>query len=202
MRRMFILVILLLSLTCLKIHSGQTAYVTDFLGNNVHVIDIDTETITNNIPVGKQPIGMAISPDGTLAYVVNFTDNSVSVINISENKVIETITENISLTPFSVTFAPNGEKAYIGNSNNSNISIIDTKSNRAQLFPTKATAPFIAVSSDSKTFYLLNVTDSQLESYDSATLKLKNSIPVGLTPTFIVLAPNGCIVYVTITVTF
>src|SRR5437870_2398375 len=46
------------------------AYVTS-CDNTVSVIDTATNTVIATIPVGLNPFGVAITPDGTRAYVVN-----------------------------------------------------------------------------------------------------------------------------------
>jgi YVTN family beta-propeller protein len=49
--------------------------------NDVSVIDIATNTVTATIPVGTNPLGVAVTPDGSKVYVANFGDDNVSVIN-------------------------------------------------------------------------------------------------------------------------
>jgi len=55
-------------------------YVTNFPDGTVSVIDAATNTVVATIPVGNEPFGVAVTPDGTQAYVVNLADNTVSVI--------------------------------------------------------------------------------------------------------------------------
>lgn len=43
----------------------------------------DIDTVTNTVPVGAVPSGVAISPNGARAYVTNSRDDTVSVISIS-----------------------------------------------------------------------------------------------------------------------
>ncbi|MDV6277516.1 hypothetical protein R3Q06_28900 [Rhodococcus erythropolis] len=48
------------------------------------MIDTTTNTVTGApIPVGINPFGVAITPNGARAYVTNFSAASVSVISIS-----------------------------------------------------------------------------------------------------------------------
>ena len=42
------------------------------------MIDTETNEVVAEIEVGKEPTGVAITPDGKLAYVVNFGDGTVS----------------------------------------------------------------------------------------------------------------------------
>ena len=43
------------------------------------------------IPVGCQPTGVVVTPDGTRAYVTNSLDNTVSVIDTATNTVVATL---------------------------------------------------------------------------------------------------------------
>jgi YVTN family beta-propeller protein len=48
------------------------------------VIDRATDTVGTTLPVaGKEPFGVAVTPDGSKAYVANFRSDDVSVIVIS-----------------------------------------------------------------------------------------------------------------------
>jgi len=51
------------------------AYVANFGSNTVSVVDTATDTVVATIPVGD-PIGVAITPDGTRAYVTDLSRGS------------------------------------------------------------------------------------------------------------------------------
>ena len=61
--------------------AARTAYVANFDGDTVSVIDEATDTVTATIPVGRTPIGVALDPAARTAYVVNDGDDTVSVID-------------------------------------------------------------------------------------------------------------------------
>ncbi|WP_406426695.1 YncE family protein [Streptomyces sp. NBC_01589] len=50
-----------------------------------------TNTVTDTIPVGIAPFGVAITPDGTHVYVTNQQPNNVSVIATATNTVTTTV---------------------------------------------------------------------------------------------------------------
>lgn len=54
---------------------GTKAYVSNFYGNSVSVIDVATDTVTGIVTDGSStfngPFTIAITPDSTKAYVVN-----------------------------------------------------------------------------------------------------------------------------------
>ena len=49
--------------------------------DTVSVIDAATRTVTATIPVGAQPVGVAVTPATDTAYVTNSADSDVSVIS-------------------------------------------------------------------------------------------------------------------------
>src|SRR5215469_16917540 len=64
------------------------AYVTNSGSGTVSVIDTATNTVVATVPVGSDPNGVAITPDGTRTYV---TGSPTSVIDTSTNTVVATV---------------------------------------------------------------------------------------------------------------
>ncbi|MGB3779773.1 MAG: hypothetical protein WA960_15535 [Tunicatimonas sp.] len=50
---------------------GTTLYVVDQVGFRLLVIDVPSRTVTRNVPVGRYPFGLALSPDEQEVYVAN-----------------------------------------------------------------------------------------------------------------------------------
>src|SRR6266404_2960716 len=69
---------------------AQNAYITNNASATVSVIDTATNTVTATIHVGSNPLGVAVSPDGSKVYVTNNNDGSVSVIDTATNAVTAT----------------------------------------------------------------------------------------------------------------
>jgi YVTN family beta-propeller protein len=80
------------ALTCLVGSAAgfaQNAYITNATDNTVSAIATATNTVIGSpIPVGRQPSGVAVTPDGGTVYVTNGADNTVSVIATATNTVI------------------------------------------------------------------------------------------------------------------
>jgi YVTN family beta-propeller protein len=92
---------------------GAHAYVTDFFGATVSVIDLAGGTATGTIAVGSETMGIAVTPDGTRAYVVNHGGDSVSVINLASGTVTGTIA--VGNGPTGIAITPDGTRAYVAN---------------------------------------------------------------------------------------
>lgn len=50
---------------------GKTLYAVDQIGFRMMIIDTETNEITANIPTGRYPFGICLSPDGSKAFVAN-----------------------------------------------------------------------------------------------------------------------------------
>ena len=105
------------------------AYVTNFNPDTVSVIDTATNAVVGSpIPVGDDPFGIAITPDGTKAYVTNAGAGTVSVINTATNAVVGSAI-NVGDVPFGIAITPDGTKAYVTNVNDDTVSVINTATN-------------------------------------------------------------------------
>jgi YVTN family beta-propeller protein len=58
----------------------HTVYVANHGGNSMSVIDASTRNVTATVPVGKNPVGVAVYPSTHTVYVGNDSDHTVSVI--------------------------------------------------------------------------------------------------------------------------
>lgn len=108
------------------------------------VVNPDANTVTlfdvggdRNIPlgefaVGREPNGVAISPDGQYVYVVNTVDGTVSVLEVDLSQEIVTkvvATLEVGTEPYGIALTPNGQKAYVTNARSNSVSVIDTATN-------------------------------------------------------------------------
>jgi YVTN family beta-propeller protein len=98
------------------------AYVANSGSNTVSVIDTATNKVVATVPVGTNPAGVAVTPDGTKVYVANENDNTVSVIRTATNTVVRTVP--VGTAPVGVAVSPDGTKVYVANFKSNNVSVI------------------------------------------------------------------------------
>ena len=96
--------------------------------SSVSVIDTATNTVTATVEM-FQPVGVAITPDGTRAYVTNSsaTFGSVSVIDTATNTVTATVGTGPNAQSLAIT--PDGAHVYVACFGANSISVIDTATN-------------------------------------------------------------------------
>jgi len=104
----------------------KLAYVTSYR-DNVTIIDTVLNKVKAIIPVGANPEGIALSPDGTRAYVANSGSDSVSVVDTVSNKVIANVA--VGDSPRYVAVTPDGERVYVTNTSSGTVSVIEAGSN-------------------------------------------------------------------------
>ena len=75
------------------------------------------------VPVGIEPEGVTVSPDGKLVYVTGETSHTVSVIAADALKVVATIL--VGSRPREAAFSPDGKKAFVTAEIGGTVSVID-----------------------------------------------------------------------------
>lgn len=152
------------------------------------------------IPVGLNPYGVAVSPDGQYVYVCNVYSHTVSVIQKSEfgYTVLDPI--NIARFPFGVAVAPNdGQHIYVCNNiyfDSSTVSVIQKSGSDYTVTPINGfdKPRYLTVSPDGQHVYLCG-SDSNTVSAINTSDKAVTMISVGNKHRGIGVTPNG-IVYV------
>lgn len=178
---------------------GAMAYVTLVNDDAVTVIRTDTNEVTQTIPVGDRPRGIAISPDGKEAYVANADDNTVSVIDTATKTVAATIA--VGDEPQGVAFAPDGATAYVTNIEDNTVSVIDTATRTQTATIAVGRSPqsiAAAVTPNGPRAYVTNFNDDTVTVIDLTThTPLPDPIVVGEGPLGVAVTSDGARVYVT-----
>ncbi|MFD0009123.1 beta-propeller fold lactonase family protein [Streptomyces sp. NPDC127178] len=159
------------------------AYVTNVIPGTVSVIDTATNTRIGTIPVGDEPVGVAVSPNGTRVYVTNSGSNNVSVIDTATNTRIGTIP--VGDEPVGVAVSPDNSRVYVTNSGSNNVSVINTATNTVIAALTVGNSPQnVAVDPDGTRVYVTNTGSNNVSVINTTTNPptVLNPIPVGNSP--------------------
>jgi len=81
---------------------GSTAYVTDTENNLLFVASLTTQTQQARVPVGMDPLAVAITPDGSEAWVL--TQAGLEIVNLATGQVGGPV--RLPGTPSAIVFAP------------------------------------------------------------------------------------------------
>ena len=100
------------------------AYVAGYSSQNVYVVDMATNVISQTLAIGGTPRGIAITPDRSKVYVAQVALNRVTVLDGNTNNVIDTIA--VGDEPYSMAITPDGSRLYVVNGLDGTVSEINT----------------------------------------------------------------------------
>jgi len=86
-------------------------------------------TLVKNLPAGKAPREVCLSPDGRRAYVTNQGDTSVTAVDLNAATVIATISSPEMKAPDGCAVSPDSRKLYVAASGKDSVFVIDTDTN-------------------------------------------------------------------------
>ena len=115
---------------------GSTVFVVNTPAGTLDVISTDSLTVTHRVPVGIDPVALALRPDGQELWVSNHLSDSVSVIDTDPTSptylhtiaTIQALSRQTRATqfdePVGIAFAGNS-KAYVALSSVNQIAVVD-----------------------------------------------------------------------------
>lgn len=160
------------------------------------IAQFEPHTVIAKIPVGANPIGLALSPDGTTAYTANWGDGTVSVINLATNTVTATIA--VGVNPYELVVSPNGKTVYVVNNQAGSVSVIDTATNTvtATIAKVALRPQTIVISPNGKTLYVGDSVYPSVTVIDTATNTVTFQRPLGVVAADLVMSPDGKFLYI------
>ncbi len=162
---------------------GARAYVTNFGGTTITIIDTDTYAILGSITTAAAPVWIAITPDGQTAYVT-LSGNTVAEIDISTNTLTATIT--VGNTPVGIAITPTGEFAYVANYADGTVKVIDILAGAVVATITVGTNPYgVTMNREGSKVYVANSGASTVSVISTVSNTVTGTINVGSGPRFI-----------------
>ena len=177
---------------------NATAYVTNYISDNISVIDLATNQVTNTISVGSSPWGIVLSPDNSKAYVALAGSNAVIVINLSSATVTHTI--SVGDGPTEIALTPDGAYAYVTNFYGASVSKIDLTNytvTNTILLSVSSEPRGIAINPAGTKAYTANGNGRTVSEINLANNTVTNIVTTSNTIMDIVIAPDGNKAYAT-----
>ncbi|MEO6339940.1 MAG: cytochrome D1 domain-containing protein [Caulobacteraceae bacterium] len=181
----------------LALVKGGKLYAPDEDTGALTIIEASTGAILGNVPVGKEPEGVAVSPDGAIAYVTAEGDNALVAIDLKTNMVIKRIP--VGTRPRSIAFSRDGLRVYVSGENDASVTAIDAVKREvagiAKIPGENAKPMGVAISPDGKRLYVTTGRGGMLVAIDTATMTPQKSVAVGARPWGVALSPDGKFAY-------
>jgi YVTN family beta-propeller protein len=172
--------------------------------SNVSVIDTASNSTIVNIPVGFEPTGIGVTPDGSHIYVADSVLNVVWVIDAPTNEVLSGSIP-VGGNPQDLLMSRDGSKVYVSNFNSQSVSVIDTASNTVHATISVGFFPLgMDTSPDGKRLYVVDgdpaLNNGSVAVVDTETNSLltRVNLPPFHTPRHVAITPDGGRGYVTI----
>ena len=69
---------------------GSRAYVADYSGNAIHVVDVAAMSLVRSIPMSGGPVTLALTPDGAHLLVGLWDANELRMVDLANDQVVDT----------------------------------------------------------------------------------------------------------------
>ena len=135
---------------------GKEAFVTNFLGDKITVVDLATHKPTGEITGFKALRAISISQDGQTLYAGNSGANEVAVVDLAKREIVARVP--VGRDPYGAALTPDGRFVYSGNKADNSLSVIDTATRKviATIPGFQEPRQAIVFTKDGKTAYVLN----------------------------------------------
>jgi YVTN family beta-propeller protein len=169
---------------------ARSAYVANSGNGTVSVFDTASNVVFATIPVGGEPVDVAISPDGTRAYVANKGDGSVDLIDVATNSQTGSIP--VGKEPLGIAVSPDGHRVYVSNFGDETVSTIDTATNSVVGAPIEVgkEPDGVAVSPDGTRLFVAQ-RGGDVSIVDTSKNAVAGSLPDPRGPSRLAIVPNG-----------
>lgn len=147
---------------------GKKIYTANMLSSSVTAIDSSGggDSKITQIAVGKEPEGIALSPDGKTLWIGHRKEGLVTVIDTATSKVIETLTAG--KIPLRMSYSPNGKQIWVINPNEGALIIFDAATRKETAQVAFDGAPVgIVFALDGKRVYVTDLKNNKVVAIDA-----------------------------------
>jgi YVTN family beta-propeller protein len=170
-------------------HDGQRLYVANSGSNDVSIIDTFSDTLTNSVTTGKNPILPCVAPGRDLVYIPSGPDGTVMAMDGTGVPIANIPVGN---SPHDIAVSPDSRWAYQPNSGSHTVTVIDTREQRAVVEVAVGLGPgHVAFSPDSRYAYVANTLSDDVSVLDTTNHEVHTTIPAGAGAHLPMLSPDG-----------
>jgi YVTN family beta-propeller protein len=146
--------------------NSQRAYVSNWGGKSISVVDLNERRETGKIAVGDHPNAMVLSPGGKRLYVTSANSNELSILDTASGRLDQVLDLSpypgapaSGSTPNGVTLSSDGKTLYLASADNNSVSVVDVSGNKAEILgsiPTGWYPTAVNLTSDDQTLFVAN----------------------------------------------
>ena len=147
-------------------------------------------------PAYKNPLNLALTPDGKELWVACEASASLVVLDTSTRKKLLEIP--VGGQPNDVAFTPDGRKAFVSNRLDDNVSVVEVATHKVLSTIEVGDEPHgVLVDRQGKFLYVLNTSTDNISVIDVATLKEVKRLSASRSPWSLAESPDGAAIIVT-----
>ncbi len=144
----------------------------------------------------KNPLNMALSPDGSRLLVACEMSDSVAVVDVATRRKVGEIP--VGGQPNDVTFSPDGLRAYVSNRLDDTVAVIHVAASKVLHTVAVGDEPHGVLTDPSgKLLYVLNTSSNDISVVDTTAMKEIKRLVASRGPWSLALSPDGTRIYVT-----
>ena len=180
---------------------GRILYAAGNLSNSAIAVDIRTQKVLFDVPVGHKPYTCAIDSFRDRLYITNWGGDTVSVLNSHTGALVGTI--QVGEKPNDILVTPDGKTIFVANGDGNLVSVIDAATDqvleqidmalRTTALP--GTMPNgLALGSNGTTLYVANADNNDVAVVDVSKPSrsiVRGFIPTGWFPTGLAVVPKS-----------
>jgi YVTN family beta-propeller protein len=106
---------------------GERAYVSNWVSEDISIIDARSRRLVRRIPVGGTPRGLALSPDGRFLYIARFSDGAILKLRLADMK-LETMWAADGGAKRHLVFDPRRGRLYATDMDRGSLFVLDARS--------------------------------------------------------------------------
>jgi len=167
---------------------GRIAFVANSGNGTVSAIDRDYYQVSNTTRVGKAPEAVVAPADATFSMVAEGPGSEIVTIDAVGARVKAV---QVPGKPIALVANRSGSRAYVALEGNSNVYPVDDGDRVGVPIPMGNPVVAMALTSDGGTLYAIVPETNSLAIVETGSGKISASVPVGLTPLGLTIAPDG-----------
>ena len=154
-------------------------YVANYNANNVVVINTDSDTAEEVIPVARHPIDIKVDPISSKLLVISLAGNAATFISLDNHEVIKETP--VGTGPWGVAIDEIDHKAYVTHRGSDNIAILDMVTNElVGEMPISERAHAIAVDDERNIVYVSLMFSGKILQIDADAKTIIQAIDTGV----------------------
>jgi len=154
------------------------------------------QTAMVNEPTYKNPLNLALTPDGKELWVTCEASASVVIVDTATRQKVAELP--VGGQPNDVCFTPDGKKAFVSNRLDDNVSVVDVAARRVVATLGVGDEPHgVLVDRQGRHLYVLNTSIDSISVFDVATLKEAKRLSASRSPWSLAQSPDGRHIFVT-----